>query len=530
MDLGTNRPASRTPAPALLPSSPAVAELPRSLPPPMITTDAGEPSTATGQTDEVADQVAFSFAPVVMRRYADLGCDEESVGEGATVIGEMKQWHPLTLGVRGPAANESDEIPNPFLDYRLQVRFIGPNGQTYDVPGYFAGDGRGNGSGNVWQARFAPDEAGTWRYCVSFRSGKAVAVDAAMSAGEPLPPDGVAGEFVVTERDPEALGFLKWGRLEYVGDHYLKFRDGPYWIKGGTDSPENFLGYAGLDNTVDQGGIIPDFLHTYASHAADWREGDPDFAGDGGIDGRDIIGALNYLGEQHVNSIYFLPMNLGGDGQDTYPFVSPDGSPFANTHYDVGKLAQWDIVLAHAQRMGIALHVVLNEAEEANRHWLDDGALGVERKLFYREMVARFGYLLALKWNLSEENVFLPSEVDAFADTIRAFDWAGHPIAIHNPHGGFGQYERLLGDDRLPAMAVQYNGEQAGALVEEWRHRSASPGYRGSLIWTRTAQPASASAPITPGNCARPFSTTSTSAAEISSGMPVTTSCRRAAT
>lgn len=475
--LGANRPGEFPPAADSLPAPSPVAAPTRSLPPPVVAAGVGMPVTILSETEEVAGRAAYSFAPVIMRRYADLGCNEERGGEAATVTGEMKQWYPLTLAVRGPIADEADESPNPFLDYRLQVRFLGPGGQAYDVPGYFAGDGRGNGAGDVWQVRFSPDEAGAWRYCVSFRAGESVAVDADMLAGAPLPFDGRTGEFMVTDRDPEAPGFLKWGRLEYTGQHYLKFRDGPYWIKGGTDSPENFLGYAGFDNTIDQGGIIPNFLHTYAPHVGDWREGDPDFAGpNGDMDGRGIIGALNYLSEQHVNSIYFLPMNLGGDGQDSYPFLSPDGSPGANTHYDVGKLAQWDTVLQHAQRMGIALHVVLNETEQANRRWLDGGALGVERKLFYREMVARFGYLLALKWNLSEENVFSAAEIGEFADTIRAYDWAGHPIAVHNPFDSFGQYQQLLGDSRFPTTAIHYRIDEAGQIVERWRELSRSAG------------------------------------------------------
>ena len=34
-----------------------------------------------------------------------------------------------------------------------------------------------------------------------------------------------------------AACFYKYGRLEYAGAHFLKFIDGSYWIKGGTDSP-----------------------------------------------------------------------------------------------------------------------------------------------------------------------------------------------------------------------------------------------------------------------------------------------------
>ena len=46
---------------------------------------------------------------------------------------------------------------------------------------------------------------------------------------------------------------------------------------------------------------------------------------------------------------------------------------------------------------------MFNEAEAANKRELDEGELGPERKLYYREMIARFGHHLALEWNLCEE-------------------------------------------------------------------------------------------------------------------------------
>ena len=104
-----------------------------------------------------------------------------------------------------------------------------------------------------------------------------------------------------------------------------------------------------------------------------------------------------------------------------------------NLHYDTAKLRQWEIVFAHAQKLGIFLHFVFNEAEEANKRELDDGELGPERMLFYREMIARFGHHVALQWNLCEEyNLqfdFGADRVRAFADyirTVRPIRSSGH--------------------------------------------------------------------------------------------------------
>jgi len=84
---------------------------------------------------------------------------------------------------------------------------------------------------------------------------------------------------------------LKWRRLEYVGTHYLKFWDGSYWLKGGTDSPENLLGYAGFDNT-------PRAHHTFSPHARDWQTGDPLFNTSSADGGKGLVGAMNYLSLQ----------------------------------------------------------------------------------------------------------------------------------------------------------------------------------------------------------------------------------------
>ena len=400
-----------------------------------------------------------------------LACGEPS----ADIQGTLAVWHPITLSFEGPETEELNHDPNPFLDYRLQVLFTGPDGQIYDVPGFYAGDGKGQGTGNIWQVIFAPDQAGTWNFEAQFRSGKDIAIQLDPNAGEPVMFDGVSGNLVVAPLDEEAAGFLKWGRLEYVGKHYLKFRDGSYWLKGGTDSPENFLGYSGFDHTVDQGGK-PDgapFLHDYSVHVRHWEEGDPDW-NDGA--GKGIIGALNYLSSQAVNSIYFLPMNLGGDGQETFPFVQAEKTHLVKTHYDISKLYQWGIVLNHAQNKGIKCHVVLAETEKPNETWLDEGDLGIERKLFFRELVARFGHLLALKWNLSEENDFTVEQLREQAAYIQAVDPYNHPICVHTHPNNFQDYQEIVGNEMFTTTSIQYKPNLAAEQVREWRQKSAKAG------------------------------------------------------
>jgi len=396
----------------------------------------------------------------------------------ATVTGDTAKWYPITLDFDGPSASESDQSPNPFLDYRLNVTLTAPSGTKTVVPGFFAGDGNGGGTGSVWRVRFSANEVGQWSYQASFRAGSEVAVSLEDNAGSAADINGANGSFDVSARRNNAPGFLREGRLNYVSKHYLKFDDGSYWIKGGTDSPENLLGYRGFDGTESHGGINKNFLHDYINHEKDWNPEDPLFQSDrSGFDSRGIIGALNYLNSVGVNSVYFLPMNLGGDGQDSYPFINAGNNRNDKTHYDISKLHQWNTVFDHAQRKSIFLHFVLSETEPENERWFDNGKMGVERKLFFRELVARFGYVLAGKWNLGEENDFPVSELRSQAKYLNAIDWSNKPITVHTQINDFRDYEKIVGDSLFSATSIQYDWEFAGEFVERWRKESTAKGH-----------------------------------------------------
>jgi len=190
----------------------------------------------------------------------------------------------------------------------------------------------------------------------------------------------------------------------------------------------------------------------------------------------------NYLASVQVNSVYFLPMNIGGDGKNVWPFlgdINGGGSPDNDDlHYDVTKLRQWGIVFDHAQRNGIMLHFVLNEAEEPNKRELDDGQLSVERKLYYRELIARFGHFPALLWNLCEEyNLGYkldPEVVKSFAQYIRDVDPYDHPVTVHHA----GKWQRawgpFLGDNRFQVTSFQVNELD---VVQAWRQQSRDAGF-----------------------------------------------------
>ncbi|HEX9792531.1 MAG TPA: DUF5060 domain-containing protein [Planctomycetota bacterium] len=384
-------------------------------------------------------------------------------------------WQPIELDFRGVPAEASDDAPNPFLDFRLEVEFHGPSGQTYRVPGFFDGDGAGGSAGSVWRARFTPDEAGSWHWLVSYRGGPRVAISKDPLAGAPFPPlNGKEGSLIVEARDSAAPGFWSLGRLEHVAGHYFRTAAGGPWIKTGTNSPENFLAFDGFDDMIS--GLT---VHHYWGHRSDWRPGDPDW---GSTAGRGIIGAINYLADAGANSIFMLLMNVGGDTRDVWPWIGPidrNGSPNNdNTHFHLGRMRQWNIVFEHAQRRGILLHFALNEAESRNKRELDDALLGVERKLYYREMVARFAHHNAVQWNICEEyDIKLPLpplRVKRFAGWLQDLDPYRHPITVHQFQDPVVSWAPFVGDPRFSTTAFQFPTDDAttqtlGSKVEDWR-------------------------------------------------------------
>ncbi len=184
--------------------------------------------------------------------------------------------------------------------------------------------------------------------------------------------------------------------LQYVGARYLKFAEtGEYFLKVGSDAPENFLAYEEFDGTFHNDGYKDDLVKSWEAHETHWKEGDPTWKDD---KGKDIIGAVNYLGSKGMNAFSFLTMNIGGDDQNVFPYIDYN----SYDRMDCSKLDQWEVVFEHADQLGMFLHFKLMEHE--NQGLLDNAGVGAFSKLYYRELIARFGHHLALNWNLCEES------------------------------------------------------------------------------------------------------------------------------
>ncbi|MDB4265535.1 DUF5060 domain-containing protein [bacterium] len=420
-----------------------------------------------------------------------------AVSFSAEVVGEknpdgsLKKWHRVEVVLDGPKVEEYSAT---FRNYRLDVTFTSPSGEVYEVPGFFDADGEASDtsatSGNQWKARFAGGEQGEWTYKVSFVTGENVAAE--LSGGKKgTAPDGETGSFTIGAQDKSGKDFRSKGKLEYVGEHYLRFADGDSFIKFGANSPEVLLEYGEFDGTPKHEKDL------YTPNIGDWKPGDPTWGpgkeqGEG--KGKGIIGLINYLSALDVNTHYFLCMNAYGDGKEAWPWIGADDIDI----YDVSKLAQWEVLFTHFDQMGLMIHFQLSESENTNYLESRDGGgtFSNARKILYRELIARFGHHMAITWNIGEENQapgkgFEKANTDEqrkeFASRIRALTYYDDHISVHNGPGGVFDdiFPELVGFKKITGPSLQtYLKTRGGKMlsnhdeVRRWYDLSGESGHK----------------------------------------------------
>lgn len=294
-------------------------------------------------------------------------------------LGTFNLGSEVEISIPGPTAKGLEPGANPF-EIQVDVTFTSPNGKSYIVPAFYDGDGIGGMDGNIWKVRFAPDITGSWSFNVA---DPIVQFNRYEGGFQVLPFSGC------DNNDGPPLDLNCYGRLEYVGGQYLRFQNGVYWIKGGVDDPENFLGDA----------------------FGDWQAKRE---------------AIDYLSSKGVNSIYVITNNIDGDRNDTWPWVgdTPQEAKANSDRFNIAKLQQWEDFFSYVQSKGIVLHIVLN----------DDSAWdGYNKDLYIREMIARFGHHPGIIWNVGEEanEIFSNEEQIALAADIQRRDPFNHPVTVH---------------------------------------------------------------------------------------------------
>lgn len=414
------------------------------------------------------------------------------------ISGELKTWHKITLTFDGP---ESDELaePNPFTDYRLDVIFSNGD-KVLKVPGYFAADGMAAFSsaskGNRWRVHFSPDASGEWTYEVSFKQGSGIAVseEEGSSAGFM---DGSKGSFIVEETDKMGKDLRAHGRLQYIGEHYQVFAETKeYFLKCGADAPENFLAYYEIDNTTNVGNR----LKKWEAHAGDYETGADAFLwGPEKSRGKNILGAVNYLSSKGMNAFSFLTFNIDGDDRNVFPYLldvsTEEYEAAANKkgnrkqweefvmhdRFDVSKMDQWEQIFSYAELRGMFLHFKTQENE--NDQKMDGGKLGPERKLYYRELIARYAHHLALNWNMGEEITQTIEQLKDVSAYIENLDPYKNLIVLHTfPEQHEKYYLPLIGEaSSLTGLSIQTNRpdfSRVHNVVNTWVKASAKAGKK----------------------------------------------------
>lgn len=378
------------------------------------------PAPATTSGTEVAPTPTAEQTPTTDAPEPQAAATPEPPETTEGHLGEYAKWSKVEIVLHGPRSEGMSDEANPFKTL-LDVTFTSPGGEEMIVPGFYNGDGRGGLDGDVWQVRFAPDAAGRWSFethsdepLLNGRTGTFDVVDAGNC--DEMPPGGL----------PD---FACVGRLEYTGEYYLKFAEGPYWLKGGADEPEDFLA---AEQTV-------------------------------GFESKEA--AIDYLAGLGVNSLYMLLNNIAGDARNVWPWVgATEAEARANTeHFDIAKLERWEEVFTHLQDRGLVLHIVFDD---------DSAWVGYNRDMFYREMVARFAHHNGLIWNVSEEynENYTPQDILDYAQMLDALDAYGHPVTVH--HGETPAYWRYFaGVDEIDLTSLQTGDPPAvvNATAVEWR-------------------------------------------------------------
>ncbi|MEM7298888.1 MAG: DUF5060 domain-containing protein, partial [Bacteroidota bacterium] len=400
--------------------------------------------------------------------------------------GELRRWHKVSITFDGPNTSE-DANPNPFTDYDLQVTFTHRGSNTsFTVLGYYAacGDAAESSctSGNKWRVHFSPDRLGTWDWQASFKQGSDVAIDGGGTSASYF--DGSTGNFDIVESNKGGRDHRssEKGRLAYVNEHYLRYSasnpenpDGDWFIKAGADAPENMLSYDDFDG-------VPNPQKTWQPHQQDYDASDAqEYTWQSGK-GTEMLGVIRYLGEiKQVNAFSFLTFSLDGDDKTISPHLTSSGNGNAwnkvhHDRFDVSRLDQWEKIFSYADKKGMFLHFKTQETE--NDHKMDGGDVGRERRIYYRELIARYSHHLALNWNLGEENTQTLAQRKAMAQYFADHDPYHHLVVLHTyPNQQDQVYDDLLGNQsELTGISVQTGINNVHRDIVRWVKSSANAG------------------------------------------------------
>lgn len=306
----------------------------------------------------------------------------------------------VTISFQGPVASETGttepgryRAPSTFADYRLDCHFTISSSThttatttttTVVVPGFYTATTdaavTGARAGSVWQCIFRPSLLVPVPAVLGHYTWRAVFVEgtnvAANGGGDP------AGffhqatgtfEIAVNAADTDMSATTNHPLWRVVDHSQLVRHNDKFFLALGPNAPALLHPLGGDAVTADD---------TTTSPVSK------------------VMDTLKYLSSLRLTSIRigtFLP--LDDDGSVVSPFVTDndDGTIHNKLNYDVSLLAQWQKVLEYASDdLGLVVFVQVplmdnDEAAFSNSE---------ERKLYARELVARFGHLQSIVWDL----------------------------------------------------------------------------------------------------------------------------------
>jgi len=394
-------------------------------------------------------------------------------------------------------------------------------------------------SGNKWRVHVSPDKVGRWTWRASFVAGPNIALLPTATGQGTAPVDGATGSFEVTATNKTAPDFRARGRLQYVGKHYLRFAgSGEYFQKAGADAPETLLAYEDFDNTKtlktalhayaphvqdwktgDPGwkggkgkGLIGavNYLSSKGMNAMSFLTYNAGGDGDNVWPFVDRDDKLHYdvskldqwqivFDHAQARGIYLhfkleetenddgtvgagagrggrgpaAPAGGGAPGRGGVPAnaaAAPSATaapaPAAPASASPGEGR------GGAGRGGLMAAVPCPVAVA-----LDCGDTGRERRLYLRELIARYGYELALNWNLGEENTQTTVQHRAMIQYIHDVDPYDHHVVLHTfPNLQEEIYQPLLGQSYLTGLSLQNAWNATHQQTARWVRGSAAAG------------------------------------------------------
>jgi hypothetical protein len=131
----------------------------------------------------------------------------------------------------------------------------------------------------------------------------------------------------------------------------------------------------------------------------------------------------------------------------------------------------------------LGMQAMLLTQEEEGEQTL--GKMSVARKLYYRELIARFAHHQAIIWDLDEEmdrwRYFTTRDIEDIADYIKALDPYRHPIQYVQWKGELiaddKTYGRLLGFPNFDSTALQNDAENTHYETLKWLDKSDAAGH-----------------------------------------------------